>query len=270
MKSDQFSSANSAIDGKHSQSDDAKPSKISVDYREEPVERWPLPSELELARLAVGLARTEVIDAQKLVEEAWVIYWHSCHRIKSTHRLRREGAKNREMVESMPEEIHYPLKPELPAPKKYPVTFLELERLLLPRLKGRTAERAALFREYFFASLVGWNCKDLSKEPGNTYWNCPAHELDEIRNKDSIKDEVARTYAKWRNTTFDGITFVAFTSKFLRWYNEWNRIRNSEAKALNAMKGWEKRRELAKTKTGAQPNKAALREILMAQAKRAS
>jgi hypothetical protein len=58
--------------------DDARPAAgkeqslvIRYDYREQDFEQWPRPSELELARLAAQLARTEKIDPKQLVAEAW-------------------------------------------------------------------------------------------------------------------------------------------------------------------------------------------------------
>lgn len=246
---------------KTAKSDSTTIIKCSADHRDEDFEYWPRPSELELTRWAVQLARTGKMDPRQLVEEAWALYWESCRKIQQDHRAQQAFFEN-EGWDDHADEIEYYEQASLPIPPKYPVTFQEMELLLLPKLKGRTAARATVFREYFFASLMGWNCPGLNKNPTSSYWNCPVPELDQTRNKESIKNEVARIFAKWRKTMFDAQAYTAFATKFLRWYREWNAIRNSEVKAINALKGWEKRRRHDKARTGPRPNRAAKKIIL--------
>jgi hypothetical protein len=243
--------------GKTAKSDLTTTIKCSADHRDNDFEYWPRPSELELTRWAVQLARTGKTDPRQLVEEAWALYWESCRKIQQDHRAQQAFFENERLDDDHSDEIEYHAQASLPTPPKYPVTFQELELLLLPKLSGRTAKRATVFREYFFASLMGWNCPGLSKDPGSSYWNCPGPELDQTRNKESIKNEVARIYAKWRKTVFDAKACSAFATKFLRWYREWNAIQNSQIKAINALKGWEKRRQRKQARTGARPNRAA-------------
>jgi len=123
---------------------------IRYDYREQDFENWPRPSELELARLAAQLARTEKIDPKQWVAEAWEPYWESCRTIQTDHRkveayFAREAELEREL--NWPESE---TAAAVPMPKKFPVDHRQVEALLPPKQKGRTAERAALIREFIF------------------------------------------------------------------------------------------------------------------------
>jgi hypothetical protein len=42
----------------------------------------------------------------------------------------------------------------MPLPKNFPITYSKLELLLLPKLKGRTAERAKIIREFLFVDYL--------------------------------------------------------------------------------------------------------------------
>ena len=263
MKLRKASPATAGTGSKPAKADSTTTIKCSADHRDNDFEYWPRPSEVELTRWAVQLARTGKTDPRQLVEEAWALYWESCRKIQQDHRAQKAFFENEGWDDDHADELEYYEQAALPTPAKFPVTFQEMEILLLPKQYGRTGERAELFREYFFASLMGWNCQGLSKNPTSSYWNCPKQELYQTRNKESIKNEMARIYAKWRKTVFDAQAYSAFTTKFLRWYREWNAIRNSEIKAINALKGWNKRRQNNQAKTGARPNRAALKEILV-------
>src|SRR3974390_1835547 len=108
---------------------------VSSDHRDVGFEYWPRPSELELAHLAARLARTGTIDAKQLVGEAWNIYWESCRKIKEDYLQVDKGLRAMEALEGdlddVPDE-----EGGLPQPEKYPVSFQEMELLLLPKLKG--------------------------------------------------------------------------------------------------------------------------------------
>lgn len=244
----------------------AKPQTVKVqkkglvlrcDHRTEHFDLWPRPSELELATLAARLARTEQIDPKQLVKEAWELYWASCEKIKADHleverHLREMEAQEAEEAEEESENI--------PRPLKYPVTFQEMELLLLPKLKGRTAERAELFREYIFADMVGLSRNDGSGEPRTCYWDYRMKDLDELR--DRAQDEVAKAFGSWRRRVYDAQAYFQFASSFLHWHRGWTDLKNSEAKAANAKLGWEKRRKAKTAKTGARPKVGLLKEIL--------
>jgi hypothetical protein len=231
---------------------------LRIDYRVDDLVTWPRPTELQLAELAAQLARAEAIDAKQLVNEAWSIYWASCQKIQEDYL----ELKNKLLIMEAAENNILPEEVSLPQPAKFPITFQKVELLLLPKFKGRTDERAILFREYLFAGMIGWNCVGLSKETGPTYWNCPAAVLAEMRTKSA--GEVARVFGLHREATYDAQSYSTFGAKFLRWYGEWSRIRKSDVKARNARKGWERRRREKTTKTGARPNLVVLRQALTA------
>ena len=224
-------------------------------YSHDPDE-WPRPTELELAKLAAQLARTEKIDPKELVNEAWSIYLESCQKVMEDH-LDAEG-KRAAMEASdadVPDEAS-----ELGQPKRFPITFQELELLLLPKRKGRTAERAALFREYIFAELVNQSFFYDDSGDNSTYWDYQPHDLDQWRAE--AGDEVAEEYGRWRKRTYDAKAYASIRASFLRWYRTWTHMKNSEVKAANALKGWEKRRKAKTAKTGAKPKMGELRQIL--------
>jgi len=229
---------------------------ITSDHRNESFEYWPRPTEIQLAELAARLARSEKIDPKQLVDEAWSIYWASCEKIKADY----QDVEQRILeIENSYDDAALN-GDQLPAPKGFPLTFQAMELLLLPRLKGRTAERAALFREYIYANLVGWNCAGLSRNPTPSYWNESAVVLDTMRAK--CRNEVARVFSQWRSAKYDAQQYAAFSARFLRWYGEWSLLRRREAKSANAQKGWEKRRKSGKDKVAPRPKLAALKEIL--------
>jgi hypothetical protein len=219
-------------------------------------EDWPRPTELQLAGLAARLARTEKIEPKQLVREAWEVYMESCQKLCDDHR----NLQRRHRLEEAEIDAMDAAAAGLPMPKKYPVTFQEMELLLLPKLVGRTAERAMLFREYIFATLVSWDCDTPFHNVSPDYWDSPMHELDELR--ENASEQVAQTFGQWRKKLYDALEYAEFAARFLMWYATWTDHRNSDAKAANARKGWAKRRAKKTTKTGAKPQTKALREIL--------
>ena len=228
----------------------------SKHYSEDP-EDWPRPTELELARLAAALARTEEIDPKQLVREAWGIFVESCQRIQED---RREVERRREQEEGAMDAWER-RDDGLPRPRSYPVTFQEMERLLLPKLRGRTAERAALFREYIFAMLVEQRFCTGDEDSSSSYWDYLPHDLEDWR--EAAKQDVAEEFGKCRSKVYDAEAYAEFGRSFLRWYGGWTHLRNSEVKAANALKGWEKRRRARTDKRGARPKWEALRESIV-------
>ena len=230
---------------------------LSTDHRDQSFEYWPRPSELELAHLAARLARTEKIDAKQLVKEAWELYWESCRKIQADHR---EVGGMLEEVEAHDEEMWAEERGGLPQPEKFPVTFQAMELLLLPKLKGRTGERASVFREYAFAQIIGGSFTFRGGFRVLSYWDFQPEALEELRERQ--KGRVAERFASWRESVYGVIAYAKFAGSFLRWYCRWTERRRSEARSANARKGWEKRESTKKTKTGARPQTAALRRIL--------
>jgi hypothetical protein len=73
---------------------------------------------------------------------------------------------------------------------------------------------------------------------------------------------VAERFGQWRKAVYDAAAYAQFAGSFLRWYCRWSERRNSEVRAANARKGWEKRGDKNQRKMRARPPKKALREIL--------
>ena len=235
--------------------------KNSNDYRQQDFQVWPRPSELNLARLAAQLARTEKIDPQQLVKEAWALYWESCRTLKEDDRMvaeyfkRLEGEDDRQCDQAEESE-----SPPIPTPKKYPVSYKEMEMLLLPKLKGRTGTRASVFREYALAQILAGSFVLRGGFRSFSYWDFQPEVLMELREK--YGEIIAQRFGSWRETVYDEKAYTDFAGPFLRWFSRWNERHNSEVRVANAKKGWEKRRKRHQAKTGARPNRAALKEIL--------
>ena len=234
---------------------------ISNDYRQQDFQCWPRPSELNLARLAAQLARTKKIDPQQLVKEAWALYWESCRTLKEDDRMVEKYFKAIESEDD--HQYDYPDEaeaPPVPIPKKYPVSYKEAELLLLPKLSGRTAKRASVFREYAFAQVIAGSFMIRGGFRALSYWDFQPELLKELREK--YGEFVDERFGKWRKSVYDENAYTKFAGPFLSWYSRWNVHHNSEVRAANAKKGWKKRRKRKKAKTGARPNRAALKEIL--------
>lgn len=189
---------------------------IRCNYREHDLEYWPRPSELELARLAAELARTEKIDPKQLLAEAWELYWESCRTLQADHRkvvaaVAREAELARELQPSkqLPAET-------VPMPGKYPVTHQQVEALLLPKLKGRTAERAALIREYIFSELAKICLVVQPKLAAVTYWELGPDLRERLRWH--LKDKVTGLFEEYRKKVFDAEGYSRFAVSFLEWH----------------------------------------------------
>lgn len=230
---------------------------LTSDYRGHSFEFWPRPSELELAHLAARLARTEKIDAKQLVKEAWDLYWETCRTIQADHR---EVGRILAVSEAHDDEMWMEEHGGLPQPEKFPVTFQQVELLLLPKLKGRKGERAAVFREYALSQIVDGSFTVRGGFRVLSYWDFQPELLAELREKFRVM--AAERLASWRKDVYGVTAYAKFASSFLRWHCRWTERRNSEARSANARKGWEKREKAKKTKTGARPQSAALRRIL--------
>lgn len=231
--------------------------EVNSDHRKESFEYWPRPSELDLAHLAARLARTEKIDPKQLVKEAWEVYRESCRQIQEDHF---EVERMLQAQQTQDDERWSEEQSSIPEPPQFPVTFHEMERLLLPKLKGRTGARATVFREYILAELLG-RCFAFRPEfRAISYWEFEPDDLAKLR--DMLRDDVAKKYGELRKSEYDAKTYGPFATSFLAWYGRWTGHRKSQAKAVNARKGWEKRRALEAAKTGARPKMDELREIL--------
>lgn len=251
----------SPVHGKPNNSQDPHSHKLvlTCDHRNAPFEHWPRPTELQLAELAARLARTEQIDPKKLVNEAWDLYWESCRKIQQDHL---DVEKMLQVQEVRDDEMWVEERGGLPQPDKFPVTFQRMEILLLPKLKGRTGERASVFREYAFAQLVAGSFSFRGEFRVMSYWDFEPEALQELRAR--LQGMVADRFGQWRTRVYDAAAYAQFAGSFLRWYCQWSERRNSEVKSANARKGWDKRGGKNQRKTRARPPKKLLQGILEA------
>jgi hypothetical protein len=204
------------------------------------------------------LARTNPIDPKQLVKEAWSIYWESCHKIREDYLEVELPLREREEESGSGPDDLLEDQYELPQPKKYPVTFQEMELLLLPKLKGRTAGRAALIREFIFALIVDQSRLSSEKGSSLSYWSCLPQDLADLRK--TAQDLVAEEFGEFRRRVYDAQAYSEFGGAFLSWYTRWARLRNSQARAACALKGWEKRRKAKTARRGARRKTEAFKE----------
>ena len=181
------------------------------------------PSALELATLASGLARTGKENPEDLARRA-IFLWVRCHE------ERRVFLRNMdpEWIDTLRAEL------DIPTPKKYPITYDEFMMAMLPHLKGRTADRAAIFREYIGDTLD---------------WGNPV-----------TKDAVDASFAEHRSRPINKETqFVEAGVFFRRWYKDNHDFKIREARRLA------QRASIAKRKRRARPPVKKLAAILKEQ-----
>ena len=218
---------------------------LKCDYHEQDFEQWPRPSELELARLAAQLASGGQLEAKQAVQMAWEVYWESCQLIQADHRhldayFAREAELDREL-----NYLELEAEGAVPMPKKFPLTHRQVEALLLPKLKGRTAERAALIREYLFSRLAGACLVVQPKLQAVSYWKVETELLEQLRQ--STKNAVAKHYENFRRTVFEEHAYRRFAGDFL----EWHRSFIAAKKAAAARVRWAKRKSATNATTKA-------------------
>ena len=235
--------------------------KLRCDHREEEqLEYWPRPSELQLAELAARLARTTVVDPRQLVAEAWALYWESCRVIREDHKHVTTFFENEGRWQDLPDDEVKRPEPSLPVPKHYPVSYRDAELLLLPKLKGRTANRARVMRDFLFADYVRSKMAEMTPVVGKSIVSPTGEQLSQLR--EEFKEEVPGLFAELRRMTFDRGYFAAFAQQFLTWYWRRDGIIKSMVREDSARRSWEKRRQEKKARTGARPKFGILRQIV--------
>jgi hypothetical protein len=167
-----------------------------------------------------------------LVAEAWKLYWESCRRLQSDHREVTAYHAHLERLDNEPEGAEEALPTWVPVPKKYPVTHLQVEALLLPKLKGRTAGRADRIREYLFFQLARTCLVVRPRLAALSYWEMEADLLKQLRVR--MKDEIDRHFEKFRKTVFDEEAYARFAVSFLQWHRRYLAAK----KAAAARKRW--------------------------------
>ena len=204
----------------------------SSDYREEEFDCWPRPTELQLAQLAASLARADKLDPKQLVEDAWAIYWESCRKIQDDHRAVKASLEKESQADAVLAEVVGQPQPAVPQPKKYPITFREVETLLLPKKKGRTANRAILIREYILSELLGM-CLALRPKPHPlTYWELDEKALNGLR--EHFSGQVAKKFGQLRASHFNVADYTRFADAFLKWHRRYI----TETRSAAARKRW--------------------------------
>lgn len=201
------------------------------DYHHHEFEYWPRPTEMELARLAAELVRREAIAPQQLIQDAWNLYWESCRRLKQDHEeVKRYFEAEDKFDATLPDNLDRPDKP-IPQPKKFPIKFRKIELLLLPELKGKTAKRREIFRDFFFHQLA--RQKDIrSGQSGGFFYT---HE--------PTKAEVSREYLRQRQSIFDAGKYHCLATEFLEWYRPSKAFQLSCVRAEAARRRWQIRRD---------------------------
>jgi hypothetical protein len=219
---------------------------LKCDYREEDFIYWPRPSEVELAGLAAQLARSSKANPKHLVAQAWALYRESCRVIQADYR---EVQAQLDFDSRQDPECDFGERSEVellqvPAPKKYPVPFAKAELLLLPKRTGRTADRAAVMREYIFA-VVLQDCFVLRpKLAPASYWELDPEALNGMRQR--LHKEIAERFGLLRKHIFDEADYVQFAASFLKWHRRYKSAKKSDA----ARTRWDKTKIQATNETG--------------------
>jgi hypothetical protein len=226
---------------------------LKCDYREAEFEHWPRPEPLQLAQLAAQLAHPGKDNPQELIQSAWALYWEGCRQLKEDYQQVEALLARMEEWEAQAEVVEP--APTFAQPKQYPVTFQEVELLLLPHLKGRTAERARLFRTYIRERAVSPSYMEGSTKDRRS-------RLVGGRLPAPTPDEEAAIFGRWRRGRYNEEQYVGFAEDFLRWFHRHADQQTRAVKAANARRGWEKRRKEKKDKLGARPKLKALRAVL--------
>lgn len=144
--------------------------------------------------------------------------------------------------------------------KRYPVPYRAAELLLLPKLKGRTAERARVMRDFLFADYVHSKMAELHPDGGKSIVSAAGELLARLR--EEFKKEVPGIFGQLRRTSFDKEYFTAFAEQFLAWHRHRERFTKSIVRADSARRSWAKRRQEKSAKTGARPKFGVLRRTM--------
>jgi hypothetical protein len=209
---------------------------LKCDYRDGDFLYWPRPSELELAGLAAQLALSSKANPKQLVSQAWALYWESCRVIQSDYRkvealLALENQEEQAFPgDAKPEEDSL----QIPTPNKFPVSFARVELLLLPELKGRTADRARVFREHILSVLLQGCFVVRPKLREVSYWELEPETLEEMRQK--FHSDIADRFGKLRKHDFEEAEYLRFARSFLEWHRQYKSAKKSAA----ARRRWHK------------------------------
>ena len=207
------------------------------------------PTVAQLAALSASMAKSWADDPGHLVLTAFEI-WKASDKVLAEER---EERKLRALLAA--EQAQAPSEPplRLRLPKKYPVTFDQFLRLVLPpKLTGRTAEQFALYREYL-RTVEAVRRKETAKANGQDLNNLDAETFA------PTKDEVDAMLAERRAKPFeDDLAYMKAGLLFQEWYLRRSKSQISQARRAAAFKshGQPRRRK-------ARPPRRKLKEALL-------
>ncbi|MEW6160732.1 MAG: hypothetical protein AB1813_25150, partial [Verrucomicrobiota bacterium] len=138
------------------------------------------PTTEKLATIAAILAQTGKGSAQELAEAAMQI-WKASENVIRRHQQQEDPVSGH----------------SLPHVKAFPITTEQMVKVLLPKLKGRTAEAAATLRAYCKALLIS----KLQREPTDK--------------------EAEAEFSKVRRAPVTAANFQIAAQQFLQWHNHW-------------------------------------------------
>jgi hypothetical protein len=169
-----------------------------------------LPTTEQLATLAATLVRTSDHDANSLAAAALTLW-----RAAEDELAKAREAADRWTVVTIPAEgrpISEAELPPLPEPKRYPIKRDEFARLVLPHLKGRTAELAEKLKAYCKACIAA--------RTGRT----------------ATPEQVADYYANWKDITQEW-EYQISARQFQNWWNYYAPKKLSEDRSEIGKKG---------------------------------
>lgn len=260
MKSGNGTPPSSATNGSALKNCNPNPLILKCEYRDREFEHWPRPSELELAMLAAQLAHSGKVEPKRLVATAWEVYWESCRTLQADYQKVEAYFAREAALEAKLDEPEEPADDPLPMPEQFPLGYRELELLLMPRLKGRTAERAKRIRTFLFLEYIVGPLQRQSELNGSSPRFFTAGELDKLR--EESKAQLDQLHEQLRATPLGESDYGHFARQFLTWDQTRARFANSLIRSAVARQAWAKRKRKKKAKRGARPKYEQLREII--------
>ena len=113
--------------------------------------------------------------------------------------------------------------------------------LLLPKLKGRTADRARVMRGFLFAEFVSSKLAEMVQAEAKPIVSPTGERLQRLR--EEFREESPELFAKLRRRTFDQGQFAEFAEEFLTWYWLRESFTKSMVRSDSAQRRWEKRQK---------------------------
>ncbi|HEY5345963.1 MAG TPA: hypothetical protein VIK62_06425 [Verrucomicrobiae bacterium] len=172
-----------------------------------------LPTAQQLATLAATLARQSNNNSDKLCSEAMNL-WATAHEYMALQRLCDKDWQ----IEKARMDAN---RIEPAEPKRYPITRDDFCRLVLPKLNGRTGERASIIKTWLSHDLAmsRWMVTD-QKSP--------------ISDFTPTKSEVDDAFAEMQRKPMDYPAYRLRAYSFLEWYQKWRTKETSRKRVIAA------------------------------------